>query len=203
MFRIAYLLVLIGGLTACQAAGDKTGTEYAPQMYHSVAYEPLSQIRDEKAGLWLSNREDERGEFYNSNPNNPHGMNMRVPPQHTVSKTADGTLPYRIAPENIEVAEKTLKNPYGKEVVAEGEALYTTFCRQCHGDQGQGDGPVGKVFKGVPPYNKGRTKTLNEGHIFHVITYGYGRMGAHGSQIEVSERWKIVSYVQQLQQRED
>ena len=203
MFRIAYFLVFLGGCTACQAEGDNPGTEYAPQMYHSVSYEPLSQIRNQAAGLWLSNREDGLGEFYNSNPNNPHGMTMRVPPQHTVRKAADGTLPYRIAPENIEEAETTLKNPYGEEVVVEGKALYTTFCRQCHGDHGQGDGPVGKVFKGVPAYNKGRTKTLNEGHIFHVITYGYGRMGAHGSQIEVSERWKIIHYVQQLQQRTD
>lgn len=203
MFRIAYFLVFIGGCTACQAEGDNPGTAYAPQMYHSVAYEPLSQIRDPQAGRWLSNREDGLGEFYNSNPYNPYAMNMRVPPQHTVRRTEDGTRPYRIAPQNIEEAETTLKNPYGKEVLVEGKALYTTFCSLCHGDQGQGDGLVGKEFKGVPAYNKGRTKTLNAGHVFHVITYGYGRMGAHSAQITPSERWKIVNYVQQLQQRED
>ena len=171
-------------------------------MYHSVAYEPLSQIKDKTAGQWLSNRADGLGEFYNSNPNNPHDMNMRVPPKNTVKKTDDNTLPYDIPPDAIEQAAATLKNPYGTEVLKEGAFLYDIFCGHCHGEHGRGDGLVGQVFKGVPAYNKGRVKSVNEGHIFHVITHGYGRMGAHGSQIGVQARWKIVKYVQQLQQQD-
>ena len=30
--------------TSCGAGGDNQGVEYAPNMYHSVAYEPYSQI---------------------------------------------------------------------------------------------------------------------------------------------------------------
>ncbi|MFM8913543.1 MAG: hypothetical protein ACKOE6_11615, partial [Flammeovirgaceae bacterium] len=33
-------------LASCKASGDYPGMEYAPNMYHSVAYEPLSQIVD-------------------------------------------------------------------------------------------------------------------------------------------------------------
>jgi hypothetical protein len=32
-------------LAGCKAGGENQGLEYAPQMYHSVAYEPLTQIR--------------------------------------------------------------------------------------------------------------------------------------------------------------
>ena len=69
----------------------------------------------------------------------------------------------------------------------------------CHGATGQGDGPVGKVFLGVPPYNLGRVKELPEGQIFHTITHGRGRMLSHASQVSVDERWKITRYVQVLQ----
>jgi len=39
-------------LAGCKAGGENPGLEYAPQMYHSVAYEPLTQIKDEAQGSW-------------------------------------------------------------------------------------------------------------------------------------------------------
>ncbi|MBK8291183.1 MAG: hypothetical protein IPK96_09775 [Flammeovirgaceae bacterium] len=41
-------------LAGCKAGGDNQGLEYAPNMYHSVAYEPLTQITDEDAGRWVN-----------------------------------------------------------------------------------------------------------------------------------------------------
>lgn len=188
-------------LAACQAGGENPGLEYAPNMYHSVAYEPLSQITDESQGKWLSSREDEVGEFYNSNPNNPHGMTMREPAPRTVKRTSNGLLPYRLERDSIDVAAVVIENPLeaSDAVLAEGKVLYTRFCYPCHGSQGQGDGPVAEIYKGVPAYNAGRYKTLSEGHVFHTITHGKGRMYAHGSQISIENRWKIVKYVQTLQ----
>jgi mono/diheme cytochrome c family protein len=186
-------------MTGCSASGDNPGREYAPQMYHSVAYEPLTQIKEEDEGKWLSNREDGKGEFYNSNVNNPNEMNMRTPPANTVRR--DAALPYRIPAAEYDLAGETVKNPYdlSDEFIAEGKVLYGKFCQQCHGENGQAAGKVGEVFLGVPAYNVGRVAELTEGHIFHTITHGRGRMGAHGSQIQIEDRWKIVSYVQQLQ----
>ena len=40
---------------------------------------------------------------------------------------------------------------------------------------------------------------LTAGHIFHSITYGLNAMGPHASQLSEEERWKIVLYVQELQ----
>jgi hypothetical protein len=62
---IAIVLVYCILLTACGAKGDRTGYEYAPQMYHSVPYEGLSQVTDEGAGQLRSKREDGQGEFVN------------------------------------------------------------------------------------------------------------------------------------------
>lgn len=196
------LLITLGiSLWSCSAKNDFPGLEYAPNMYHSVPYEGLSQITDKDAGLWLSNREDGLGEYYNSNPYNPNDMNMRLPVANTVKRSELGVLPYRIHKDSAEYAGRVLINPIdsSSEVVAQGKALFTIYCQPCHGANGQGDGPVGKVFMGVPAYNVGRVKDLPAGQIFHTITYGRGRMMAHASQVSVEERWEITRYVQVLQ----
>jgi mono/diheme cytochrome c family protein len=202
-FNVYHLLIVLlaASLWSCKAKNDFPGLEYAPNMYHSVPYEGLSQITNEDEGQWLSNREDGLGEFYNSNPNNPHSINMREPVANTVKRSADGFLPYRIHKDSAEYAGRILTNPLDStaEIISEGKTLYNIYCVSCHGDNGAGDGPVGKVFLGVPTYNVGRVKDLPSGQIFHTITHGRGRMMPHGSQVSVEERWKITRYVQVLQ----
>lgn len=200
---VGFLLILIVALAGCEANGNFQGLEYAPQMYHTTPYEPLTQITDTDEGSWLSSIDNGVGEFYNSNPNNPYRMNSRVPPANTVRRNPNDFLPYRIPPDSIELASRILKNPIDstEAVLAEGRTLYTKFCYPCHGGAGQGNGPVAEVYLGVPAYNKGRYVDMTEGHIFHTITWGRGRMNAHGSQMEIAERWKIVRYVQTLQQQ--
>lgn len=193
---------------ACQPGVDKPGTEYAPNMYHAVSYEPLTQITDKEQGAWLSSDDSEYGEFYNSNPNNPFGMTMRLPVDNTVPRTDNGMLPYRIPKDSVDLASRILKNPLPntEQVVAEGKVLYSTYCAHCHGDSGDGSmdetAKVGKVLQGVPAYTAGATSQLSEGHIFHVITHGIRRMGAHDSQVQQEDRWKIVRYVQTLQKQD-
>jgi hypothetical protein len=196
------LLIVLGtSLWSCKAKDDFQGLEYAPNMYHSVPYEGLSQITDENEGQWLSNREDGLGEYYNTNPNNEHYMNMREPVANTVKRSESGSLPYRIHKDSAEYAGRVLVNPFDSTpaLLTEGKVLFDVYCMTCHGATGQGDGPVGKVFLGVPPYNLGRVKELPEGQIFHTITHGRGRMMSHASQVTVEERWKITRYVQVLQ----
>lgn len=201
--NIAVVLAFCLFLASCGAKGDKTGYEYAPQMYHSVPYEGLSQVTDESAGQLISNREDGKGEFFNSNPHNPNRMNMRQPPPNTVGRNRYGLLPYTIPKDSFELAEKQLINPLPDDqtVLAEGKVLYGRFCTHCHGDTGAGDGLVGQVYLGITPYNSVAIKDKAEGHIFHVITHGKGRMQSHASQLEPMERWKIVRYVQTLQKQ--
>jgi len=196
------LLIVLGvALFSCEAKNDFPGLEYAPNMYHSVPYEGLSQITDDGQGQWLSNREDGLGEYFNSNPNNPHNMTMREPVANTVKRSENGYLPYRIHKDSAEYAGRVLINPLDSTtaILDEGKALYGIYCSSCHGLSGQGDGLVGKVMMGVPAYNLGRVKELPEGQIFHTITFGRGRMMSHASQVSVEERWKITRYVNILQ----
>ena len=108
----------------------------------------------------------------------------------------------RIPKDSIELAAK-VKNPIesSDEVLKEAKVLYERYCIHCHGEKGMGDGLVGQVYKGVTAYNSRAVKDRSEGHIFHVITHGKGRMWGHGSQISIEDRWKIVKYVQTLQKQ--
>lgn len=189
-------------LAGCKAGGDNPGREYAPNMYHSVAYEPLTQIKDKEAGKWVNSLDNGRGEYYNSNDYNPYGMNMRLPVPNTVRRNANGWLPYRGTNDTtgLRVANK-LVNPYEATpaILAQGKMLYDINCKHCHGAKGAGDGLVADKYPGVANLTGDAIKGVSEGHIFHVITYGKGLMGSHGSQVNEEERWKIAKYVKQLQ----
>jgi mono/diheme cytochrome c family protein len=166
--------------TACNRADDP-GVEYAPEMYESIPYDPLRQT--------------------SANTVNPMGINERTPAVGTVPR---GKLNYysHIGKDSVGIAERTLRTPYSytKASLEEGQTLYTRNCQHCHGEQGDGQGAVGVKFKGVPNYSTGAYKTMNEGHIYHVIQWGKGRMMPHGSQVNPEERWKIAMYVRVLQE---
>ncbi|WP_031528341.1 c-type cytochrome [Dyadobacter crusticola] len=185
--------VFLSAVSGCKKDPSDPGKEFAPNMYLPVGYEPYKQ---EKA-----------------NPINPMGLTMRLPVAGTVArrnyqttfgKTDSATVDlmvYNIPSDSISIAEKILKNPIplNEGTLAEGKVLYERYCQHCHGATGAGDGKVGAMYKGVPNYASDAYKNMNEGHVFHVITYGRARMWPHGSQIDPAERWKIVHYVQKLQ----
>ena len=220
MNRLLIACSILALVAACSAEGNDTGREYAPNMYHSVPYEPYSQIKDPDAGRWVTSidypdmpGEDEgHAEYFNSNLFNPHDMTMRTPPANTVKRNTQGWLPYRLPNDSTGLRmSNRLQNPFNEtpEVVASGKALYEMYCDHCHGPQGAGDGKVAtgvtvdgqekSAYAGVPSYQSDALRNITEGHIFHVITYGKNLMWPHGSQINPDDRWKIAKYVKTLQ----
>lgn len=205
IFRSIILVAIVGLLSSCvdQEKFKKIGIhetprwEFAPNMYYSKAYEPIKQVTDEASGEWVKSNDGKIGDYYNSNPYNPHQMNMREPAQNTIKRNNKGFLPYHLGKDSLELAARTLVNPLKPSEInlKEGEVLFSKFCAHCHGAEGKGDGPVNSALKGVANLAEGQLKGISEGHIFHVITHGKGRMGAHGSQVDQEERWKIALYV--------
>lgn len=197
---------------------EETGLEYAPQMYHSEAYEPMTQIIDTNAGLnyWPfepvgtvdSLGGQQHGEFFNSNYFNEYGMNMRTPPANTVRY---GTYtPVFVHKDSLAQARELLVNPFtkqGNEYVSEFGTVsakeckeyYLRFCSHCHGEKGEGDGLVGEKYGGVANLLGAGLPDKKDGHFYHVITNGKGRMYPHASMVEPLERWMIVNYVRELQ----
>jgi len=206
--RMRFISGLVTGVSAavllasCSAGGENQGTEYAPNMYHSVAYEPYTQIVDKDAGRWLTSIDykDGHAEFYNSNNLNPFRMNVREVPPNTVSRNRSGWLPYRLGKDSLAFASN-IPNPLDSSaaILGEGKILYDMYCDHCHGPKGAGDGKVSEKYNGVPSYKSDALKNITEGHIFHVITHGKNLMWPHGSLITPEDRWKIAKYVKTLQ----
>ncbi|MGL4553948.1 MAG: c-type cytochrome [Gemmataceae bacterium] len=102
--------------------------------------------------------------------------------------------------------------PVTADVLKRGEQRYNVFCAMCHGLTGEGDGRVVKRgFTPPPSYStdasrayqlKGEKVLLTDvpvGHLYDVITRGYGAMADYSAQIPVHDRWAIVAYVRALQ----
>lgn len=186
--KIVSLMGLVGcvtiGFTSCQKHDENSpGTEFMPDMYRSPSLE--------------SNM------AYTSLDGSETMQANKLPVKGTIAR---GYMPYAYGNDTAGYANsgRFLHDPLAKNEMnlKQGEELYGKFCVHCHGASGQGDGLVGGKLPGAPPSYTGPLKTLPEGKIFHSITYGKGLMGSHASQLTQEERWKVVMYVQKLQNPE-
>lgn len=226
-YKVLGLAVGIMSLTSCYEFNKKAdpenlssdpGVEYAPQMYHSEAYDPMSQITDTESGMdywpWEELGEDlKHGEWYNSNHYNPHNMNLRVPAEGSIAR---GFMPYSIPKDSLDLADAQADWYFDTESVdsvdqlselgmmqnAEGEILYRMYCSHCHGTELDGKGPVSTKFAGVANLMSRSVKSRTSSYIFHVITMGKNNMGSHASQVSAVDRWKIAAYIKELHKQQ-
>ncbi len=179
----------ITSLSSCwmKSGGNDTGYEYAPDMYYSKGYEPMSQFTDSNKYRY-----------------NPYFMTMREPVKGSV---AIGQLDYQYAfdntPEGYEAAGLNLQMPnLSLKEQAEGERLYGIYCAVCHGEKGGNDGSVSSKQATLKPswanYQDKYVKELPVGKIYHTITYGKNNMGSYASAVTPKDRWAIISYVKRL-----
>jgi mono/diheme cytochrome c family protein len=87
-----------------------------------------------------------------------------------------------------------------REVVSRGQERYNVFCAPCHDRLGAGLGMiVRRGYRRPPSYHIDRLRTISNGHMYDVITNGFGAMPDYASQIPPADRWAIVAYVRALQ----
>jgi len=175
--KLTFIIIGFAVLAAgCfNASGDYPGTEYMPDMKHSRAYE-----------------------IYTPNPVFKNGLTAQLPAEGSVAR---GFLPYTLpnTNEGYETAGRTVTSPFNsvehKMAIEEGKALFVTYCSVCHGKGGKGDGTLMATSNGKypppPSYFKGK--------MFHSITHGKNMMGGYYSQVSQTERWKIISFIKDLQ----
>lgn len=187
MIRSKYIITALVGvaLASCSKDSNSPGYEYMPDMYRSGAVEAYVDYH------------------------NPDSLSAKLPPAGTIPFSVDPSkaifnmpYPYKNTPDDYEKAGMFLKNPiaYSDAAFAEGKMIYTKMCMHCHGEKGDGQGQIalnGK-FDGIPSYS-GALKSLPVGKMFHTITYGKGLMGSHAGQLNKEERWKVIFYIQALQ----
>jgi len=203
------ILLLVG----CSSNPDSAGLEYMPDMYRSAAIEPYVDYGE------IRGREDAEVKMRLSAKVPPFGV---VPYYGTDSVTVALMLPYKrkahvsmklthgmYGADLTEVNEYELaaadKNPLAinednmEDIFAEGKKLFTANCTHCHGEKGDGNGPMMKngVYAGVADYSN--LKDLGDGQLFYSIYYGKGFMGAHNSILNKVEIWTLVHYIRKLQ----
>jgi mono/diheme cytochrome c family protein len=87
-----------------------------------------------------------------------------------------------------------------REVLDRGQERYAIFCSMCHGLTGDGNGMVvQRGFVRPPSYHSDRLRQAPVGHIYDVISNGWGAMFSYGDRIAPADRWAIVAYIRTLQ----
>lgn len=101
------------------------------------------------------------------------------------------------------VGDKEVTNfpfPITKAVLERGQNRYNIYCTPCHGMSGYGDGMiVSRGLKNPPSYHTEALRETTNGHIYNVITNGYGSMLSYASRLPADDRWAVVAYVRALQ----
>ncbi len=98
------------------------------------------------------------------------------------------------------------KNPVPADAasLARGAELFNINCTACHGPEGKGNGPVAPFLRNKKPIDLTGPIgiSLSDGAIFMTITNGTpGGMPPLNENLTVRERWDVVNYVRQLQQK--
>ena len=175
--RVVLLAVLALG---CRAGGDQRAREYMPDMVRGPAYKAFAP-----------------------NPALPDGLTLRRPVFGTLAR---GARPFHYGPGEPEAvrAGRELSSPWPPTpaTLAEGRALYQSYCLVCHGEKGRGDGPMAGKIPPPASYTSPRVLAFPPGRLFHVVTLGSGKMPSHAAQLSSDERWKIVAYVHGVLQKQ-
>ena len=108
--------------------------------------------------------------------------------------------PYK---DDLEGAIQNLKNPYrySKEILLLGKRNYQKACIYCHGEKGEGEGPMKSLMIVLPPsLTSQKARDMTDGQIYHIIHEGQGVMGAYRLQVRTEkQRWAVVNYIRNLQ----
>ncbi len=90
--------------------------------------------------------------------------------------------------------------PLTRALMERGGARYGIFCSPCHGAVGDGEGMIVKRgFPRPPSLHVDRLRQAPDGHIYDVITRGFGAMYDYAAQILPADRWAIAAHVRVLQ----
>jgi len=90
--------------------------------------------------------------------------------------------------------------PIQRADLERGRERYEIFCTPCHDSSGSGNGRVvQRGFQRPPSLHEQRLRDVPVGHLFDVVTRGFGGMYDLADRIEPVDRWRIAAWVRVLQ----
>ncbi len=180
LIKTGFIVLAIVLLASCSRDPKHPGYIYMPDMAYSRAYET-----------------------YAPNPYGDYGSNALLPVDHTIPR---GYTPFHYENNITDYARsgEELKNPLEatKENIAEGQKFYEIYCAICHGKDLDGNGRIVSLEKFPPPpsFFNDYMRNLPDGKKFFSIHYGKGLMGSYASQLTQEERWKVILYIDKMQE---
>ena len=200
-------------LGSCSSDADSSGLEYMPDMYRSPAIEPYVDYGE------IRGREQKELKTR---------LSALTPPKFTIPYFGTDSTEVKLMLPNLRKANIAFRETHGlfgfdfslqdeyalaandknplilsasnsEKILAKGKELYAAMCQHCHGEKGDGNGPMvtSGAYSGVPNYQN--VANLSDGQIYYSIYYGKGMMGAHNSLLSKKEIWTLVHYVRQFQ----
>ena len=218
IITIVFAVVLFYTICSCGGAGgNDPGTEYMPDMGHSIAYE--ANYYD----YYSSNRWGSADEYYemakprkpvagtiprgysgNAASDNPNAM--VVPPNGSVPYYYDDT-----EEERTRAMNEITTNPFPitDAGLARAKPLYEINCGICHGNKGDGNGWLvdeknkNAVYPNQPALlTNDEFTAASEGRMYHAIIYGKNVMGGYADKLSYEERWQVIHYIRSLQAKD-
>jgi mono/diheme cytochrome c family protein len=123
---------------------------------------------------------------YDQPKNLPGSDEQAVPPMKLEAMTVKMHNPLQPSPDNLQ----------------RGANLFAANCSPCHGSIGRGNGTVVHLLAHKPAdLLTGVSKNLPEGYIYGYIRNGGIWMPAYGDAMSSNERWQVVMYLRQLQDK--
>jgi mono/diheme cytochrome c family protein len=119
------------------------------------------------------------------------------PPGHSIPIEGPIAIPGMGAPENPTTADEAS--------LTRGRELYVLNCQICHGQTGEGNGPIAAFLVNFKPANltSELVQSKSDGSIFLTITNGVdGKMPALNENLLVAERWDVVNFIRTLKAAE-
>lgn len=90
--------------------------------------------------------------------------------------------------------------PLTEAMLRRGQERFDIYCALCHDRTGSGNGMiVRRGFSRPPSFHGERLRAVRLGHLFAVISSGFGAMPGYASQLRPADRWAIVAYIRALQ----
>ncbi|MEL6863174.1 MAG: c-type cytochrome [Bacteroidota bacterium] len=210
--------------SACQQPdGNSPGSEYMPDMGHSIAYEAnhydyyyYNTWGGEQAYYEMAQpRKPVKGTIprgYTKVHNAPNAAAKLVALQRVNDHKVmvNGSVPYHYEDtedERLRATAEIVLNPFPitEDGLARGKELYNVNCAICHGEKGDGNGWI--YENGAYPAAPANFLTdvfyeASNGRYYHALIYGKNVMGGYADKLSYEERWQVIHWIHALQAKE-
>ncbi|MEM6318869.1 MAG: cytochrome c [Bacteroidota bacterium] len=209
---LAFFFVVI---SCSNPEGNNPGTEYMPDMGHSIAYE-ANHYDYYSHNTWGT--EDEYYKY--AQPRQPikgtipigyAGSNREV---KNAGVPVNGKVPYHYEDteeERTRATNEIQENPFPitKEGLEVGKNLYNINCGICHGEKGDGNGWLvdennpNAAYPAQPAiFTTDEFVAASPGRYYHSIMWGKNVMGHYKDKLSYEERWQVIHYIRSLQAKD-